>query len=250
VPVEIEGERVSLSGGTVSLREAARQIRERPHDFSPGAALRPLCQDAVLPVAVTLGGPTELAYLWQIQPLYEAMEIRPSLLHPRISATFVEPAIARAVRKAGLTPEAAFAALASAEIDAAPAAGDEPDAALRETIQRHGQALLDAIDRIQRPDAPRWLRTGRDGIAAGVRRIADGLAEERRAAAGLDRTRREKIQAALLPGGGLQERTANVIEFLNRHGPDFVARSIETLDPLARGHQLVVISDDAGKEQP
>jgi len=248
VPVEIEGERVTLASGTVSLREAARQIRERPRDFSPGAALRPLCQDAVLPVVVTIGGPTELAYLWQIQPLYQVMEIRPSLLQPRVSATFVEPGIARTAEKAGLTPEAAFTALASTDIDVAAAGSDEPDAALREAIERHGQALLEEIDRLARPDSPRWLRTGREAVAAGVRRIVEGLAEERRAAAGLDRTRREKMQAALLPGGGLQERTANVIEFLNRHGPEFVARAIEALDPLARGHQLVLISEDAGKE--
>jgi bacillithiol biosynthesis cysteine-adding enzyme BshC len=256
VPVEIDGDRVSLAAGVVSRTAAAEEIRRRPRDFSPGAALRPLCQDAVLPVVVTLGGPTELAYLWQIRPLYDVMEIRPSRLHPRISATFLEPAIARAVQKAGLAPEAVFAALESpataADAGAAAGAGAarvDLEASLRGSIERRGGELLADIDRLDRPAAPRWLRTGRDGVASGVRRIVEGLDEERRAAAGLDRARREKIRAALLPGGRLQERTTNVIEFLNRHGPDFVARAIETLDPLARGHQVVVISSDTGRER-
>jgi bacillithiol synthase len=236
VPVTIEDGRAGLSTGRMPLAQAAAEIRRRPHDFSPGAALRPICQDAALPVVVTLGGPSELAYLWQIQPLYRVMGIRPSQLHPRISATFLEPAVARAARQAGLAPERIFEALADEEPPA-----DEDGVAT--AIESRARELLAEIDRIRREDPPRWLRSGRAGVETGARRIVEALAEERRAAAGLDRARRERIREAILPGGRLQERGANVIEFLNRHGPEFVARAVETLDPLARHHQIVVIKE-------
>jgi bacillithiol synthase len=238
VPVAIADGRAALSTAAVSLADAADEIRRRPNDFSAGVALRPLCQDAALPVVATLGGPTELAYLWQIQPLYRVMQIRPSRLHPRISATFLEPGVVRAARQAGFAPERILEALAE---DESPAA----ESSVASAIESRARELLAEIDRLGRADPPRWLRTGREGIEGGVRRIAEGLAEERRAATGLDRARREKIRSAILPGGKLQERGANPIEFLNRHGPEFVARAVETLDPLARHHQIVVIEEQA-----
>ena len=110
----IEGQRRALgfAGGDVEVRgtrerwsveEAARLLEADPVAWSPGALLRPLAQDALLPTAAYVGGPAEIAYHAQIAPSYPHFGIpRPALL-PRPSLTLVEPAQARALDAERLT---------------------------------------------------------------------------------------------------------------------------------------------------
>jgi bacillithiol biosynthesis cysteine-adding enzyme BshC len=245
-PIEIAGGRARRDRAEISTKDLAEEIRRRPEAFSPGAALRPVCQDAALPVAVLLGGPSELIYLRQILPVYDVIGARPAPRHPRISATFVESGPARALARLGLGPAEVLPALSRAAADAE---GAPPEGSPADAVARKGRELLAEIDGIRRPDAPRWLRQGREEIASGIRRVVERVEDERRAAAGLDRARREKLRRTLLPDGRLQERGANVFEFLNRHGPEFIARAIESLDPLTAAHQVVVIAHDEAKER-
>jgi bacillithiol biosynthesis cysteine-adding enzyme BshC len=243
VPVEIDAAGARISTGRASLAETADAIRSHPERFSPGAALRPICQDAALPVLATLGGPTEIAYLWQIEPLYALAGIQPSLRHPRPSVTFLEPAVTGALAKLGLEPARAFAVSAMLGAQAGDTgdtdeADDAPGAA---EIRAQAQALLATIDAHAPQSAPRWLRNSRDAIASGSERIARELIEARRARLGRDRARLEKIRDAILPEGKLQERVVNVFELLNRHGPQFVERAIAELDPWECRHQIVTL---------
>jgi len=247
VAVEFSGGGAKLSAGEVTLAEAADEIRRRPLEFSSGAALRPVVQDAVLPVVATVGGPAECAYLWQIGDVYAAVGVTRSLVAPRISATIVEQKIIRAARKAGLAPESvleAHAMLSSheLEVDASPGIARVEEAAA-ELLARVDAA---AADIVPAGESPRWLRKGRSGVEQSVSRIAMQLREERRKAAGLGRDRLEKIVSALTPGGQPQERSANVMEFLDLYGPELVSALLATLDPLAAAHQLAMVSASPG----
>ncbi|MFH1144801.1 MAG: bacillithiol biosynthesis cysteine-adding enzyme BshC [Candidatus Eisenbacteria bacterium] len=236
VPIEVDAAGFRLDSVLLRPAELAARIRSDPSRFSAGAALRPLCQDGALPVLATVCGPTELAYLRQIDPLYAAAGLRPSLRLPRISATFLEPGIARTAEKAGLAREQLFADFADPGFGAA-ADGDP----LGQRITEQTRALLESIERAYPVDPPRWLRTGREGIEAGVARILSGLHRERLEQAGLTRARLEKIAGALRPDGRPQERVVNVAQFLNLHGPEFITRALATLHPFSMHHQLVKI---------
>ena len=54
-------------------RGAARSSSASPRAWSPGALLRPLAQDALLPTAAYVGGPAEIAYHAQIGPVLRAL---------------------------------------------------------------------------------------------------------------------------------------------------------------------------------
>jgi bacillithiol biosynthesis cysteine-adding enzyme BshC len=241
VPIEIAANRVNLSTGARSLQEAAEVIREHPAAFSPGAALRPVCQDAVLPVVATLGGPSELTYLLQILPIYDVVGVHPSQRAPRISATFVTPAVTRALAKVGAEPARVFdipARLRDAH------EGDDirkNDPRIR-TIEERARQLLAEIDAIEPKDPPRWLRTGRESIDAATERIVERLVQAKLESEGLGRRRLERIADAVLPDGKLQERVVNITQFLNLYGPGFVDGVIAKLDPWATTHQVVVVS--------
>ena len=69
-------------------------LEAEPERLSPNALLRPVFQDAILPTAAYIGGPSEVAYFAQSQVLYERILGRTTPVLPRLSATLVEPAIA------------------------------------------------------------------------------------------------------------------------------------------------------------
>ncbi len=279
-----------------SPAELARIIRQQPEHFSPSAALRPVLQDAVIPVLATLGGPSELAYLWQILPIYDLVGVHPSRRHPRLSVTFVEPAIARAARKAGLegtalvhAPEAMRRLGAKLKFEPTRPLGDpspdvttaedpptatdvtthadvttdaNPTAAIDETpdakviarvtavaeedadirrVAEYGQRTLEAIDALATEPVPRWLRKGRDSIAGGLDRVVSRLHEERQTAASQQQKRLQKISEALFPGNRLQERSVNLLQFLNQYGFGFVDAVVRELGWPTDAHRLVEI---------
>jgi len=234
VAVSMQERGVRLSGGIVSRTEAAEQIRAFPERFSTGAALRPVVQDAVLPVAATLGGPSELTYLRQIEPLYGVIGAVPSRRHPRISATFVEPRIRRALEKEGLGVGAIFRG---------PDPVETTDPRLL-MIEKMGRDLVAEIEHLRPDPPPRWLRSSRDAISTAVTRIVERARQDAEEAAGRSAARREKITVALLPEGRLQERIEGVIGFLNAYGPGFVRAAVEGLDPETRHHLVVFISKE------
>ncbi len=239
--VRIENGKVWLSDGVCTLKRAAETVLENPFRFSPGAALRPVCQDAVIPVTATVGGPSELAYLWQVNQIHAIFGSKPSLLFPRISATFLGPGVARAVRKTGLSLSQLFNIQGFLQ-----ERGESGSSPHIESIMQRREALLREIDLLEHSSTPRWLRRGREAIESGSLRIIDGLRREQMEREGLSISRLEKINEAVLPGGKLQERVVNVSQFLNLHGPEWIRTTMETLEPFSIGHQITTIQSNQG----
>ena len=111
----VEGQRRALgfAGGVVEVRgtrerwsveEALRRLEADPVAWSPGALLRPLAQDALLPTAAYVGGPAEIAYHAQIAPSYAHFGIPRPALVPRPSLTLVEPAAGPGSRRRAAHP--------------------------------------------------------------------------------------------------------------------------------------------------
>ena len=85
-----------------SEEELLGMLNSSPDNFSPGAALRPVCQDALLPVAAMIGGPGERLYLRQVKPLYDLFGINGSIVWPRASFTLIDRRIMRTSKKEGI----------------------------------------------------------------------------------------------------------------------------------------------------
>jgi len=236
VPVTITAKHVIFDSGAVTFKEAADRIRACPEEFSPGAALRPVLQDASLPVAATLAGPTELLYLKQIRPLFAVIDATPSLLLPRISATFIERKVQAVAEKAGWGLTELFDAPNLAAKPDLPVPDQRIDA-----LEEKARAFLDALEGSIEGEAPKWFTKGRNTIAAAMEKMTRRLREERDQGLGLNRKRRKKIEEALFPRGKPQERAINVLQFLNLYGLDFVRLCVENMDPLSSEHQVVYL---------
>jgi bacillithiol biosynthesis cysteine-adding enzyme BshC len=248
----VDGQRRALafSNGTVEVRgtrerwtldEALRRLEADPLPWSPGALLRPLAQDALLPTAAYVGGPAEIAYHAQIATSYAHFGIpRPALL-PRPSLTLVEPAQARALDAERLSlqdlvgdPEALVARWAREAYPDVEAAF----ARTREAIEREMGAVEESLG-AHDPT----LRAAAASARGRALHQVEGLHEKalralkKRGQGRADRLRRTRD--ALLPGGALQERGLGLVGALGRHGAPLLADLQDRLDPFARGHQVV-----------
>jgi hypothetical protein len=212
----------------LTSREADALLEKRPLELSPGAALRPVLQQAALPAALYLGGPGELAYHAFITPLYAALGVlRPELL-PRASLALAPSWFERALAPWQFAPEA------MREDTQTPRLPDERDA-LDGPLAALDQALA-ALER---------AASGRPRVASRLPRLRRA---QRRIAAGLQLERRHQRELApfgplrdwLFPRGAPQERLMSLFQALWEHGPGLGAQLVASTALLAPGERAVL----------
>ncbi len=166
--------------------------------LSPGAALRPILQQAALPCTAYVGGPGELAYHRFIMPLYAALQVAQPELIPRCSVTLVPTWCARACAALGGSPEL-------------------PDA-LRDPPPFENGTSLAAFDEVLRQVEMT------PGLSGSSRRLANERVHLARRLSTLARGRAGlpaagSLRAYLRPRGQLQERTMSLFQALWQFGP-------------------------------
>ena len=187
---------------------AARLLAAGGLDLSPGAALRPLLQQAALPCSAYVGGPGELAYHRFIMPGYAALRVIPPELIPRCSLTVVPRWCARALTQLGTTPEQ----LADRQ---APSGSPGP-----------------ADQRLVALDAAIAGLAAEPALAGSLRRLGQERSHLARRLARLERKQHGlpavgSLRAYLAPRGGRQERTMSLFQALWEQGPG-LASVLET----------------------
>jgi bacillithiol synthase len=237
------GEAVEVRGTSrrLPVGEALDLLAARPELFSPGVLLRPLTQDLLLPTAGYIGGPAEIAYHAQIGPAYAHFGLPRPVLLPRPSLTLLEAAQSRAMEAERLSladlegdPEALllrWAREAYPEVEGA-------FARARDAVERE---LLAVEERLGALDPT--LRAAADAARGRALHQVETLHEKAtRALKKRDQSRADRLRRtrdALFPGGSLQERGLGLLGALARHGPALLQEVRESLDPWARGHQVL-----------
>lgn len=250
--VVMDGERRALAhdDGALEVRglgrrlprdEALARIESDPADWSPGALLRPLAQDLLLPTAAYVGGPAEIAYHAQLGTAYAHFGIPRPVLLPRPSVTLVEPAQARVLQAEGLSlpdlqadPEgrvAQWAREANPHIEAAFSAAllavHREMANVEEVLGTFDPTLRAAVDAAR----------GRAAHQIEALQEKATRALKKRDQARADRLRRTRD--ALMPGGLLQERGLGLVGLLARHGTALLEEIERRADPWCTGHQVL-----------
>jgi len=220
-----------------TLATLSEKIRQDPESFSPGAALRPIVQDALIPVLATIGGPSELLYLWQISPLYKTLNIKRSKLHPRISGTFVENHIRKAALKLGIYPHDLMQ-IPSIQKSYNPA--QKMPAEVNRIKNIKGE-LSTQIDHLKSESNKKWISKIEQSVMFQLDKLVTKYSDERLNDMGRGRRNLDKIAGAVYPGRKYQERELNIFHFLSRYGPNLMKEAITTLDPLEKNHQLIEI---------
>ena len=102
LPLRFDGAVFIAGDSRFGKAELLALAASSPERFSPGAALRPVFQDRLMPVLATIAGPGERVYLEQIEPLYRLFDVPRSAVWPRASFTVVDRKVLRYAEKEGV----------------------------------------------------------------------------------------------------------------------------------------------------
>jgi bacillithiol biosynthesis cysteine-adding enzyme BshC len=225
-----------------TLAALAAQAAARPDSFSPNVLLRPIVQDTLFPTICYVAGPSELAYLGQLRGVYEHFGVPMPLMFPRTTATLLDSASTRFLRKYDLAledlqpqGESVLNRLLESQLPAS------VERALRDAADRIEEAMaqvtaaIPAVD----PTLEGAAKTTRAKMDHELRALHNKViqASKRRH----DTLRRQfvRAQAQAFPQGHPQERTLGMIYFVAKYGPGLVDRLYESL-PLDMGHHWVI----------
>ncbi len=211
--------------------------------LSAAVLLRPLVQDFLLPTAMYVGGPSEIAYHAQMGDLYGLHRIPRPLVIPRHQIAVLTNSQLRVLDEDGI----GFDELS---------AGDEAALNRRAADPAAQAAFAEANDVVDSSleDVEQAAGAVDKSLTAAVRRargkvhaiLADLEAKSVRAAKRRDEERRQRFlraRNALFPGGAPQERRLSPLVFANRYGPHFGAWLLAAFeDPAAdrRARNLLV----------
>jgi len=233
----------ALAGSTEVVRhqDLLRTLAAEPLRFSTSALLRPIVQDVLLPTVAYVGGPGEINYYAQLEPLYGHFGLTPPLLVPRARFRCVDARARRWLGQLGLTAAdlSTPADQLRARLVVPPPAGLASPALLRallasqivpavETIAASVEA---AYVQLQRP-----ARRTRAGVARGLTRLIDRYARTLVERDELTLRRIRRLELALSPEGTPQERYYGWPSLAGRHGvaglKRLVLENLQTTGPF------------------
>lgn len=240
--IRMQGDTVTIGDRTLTQQQLIDECQVHPEHFSPNVLLRPIVQDTLFPTICYVAGPNELAYLGQLRGIYERFGIAMPLMYQRATATLVDSASLRFIRKHEL-PLTAFQAQDERSLN------DLLEAQLPPTVEA---ALTSAAARIS-DELDQLLRVVPqiDVTLEGTVRTTQGRLQHEmqtlhtkviQAAKRKDETLRRQFQRAralTFPLGHSQEREVGMVWFLNRYGDALVPRLLDVI-PLTMGQHHVL----------
>jgi bacillithiol synthase len=209
-------------------------LRDDPCTFSTSALLRPILQDTLLPTVAYVGGPSEVAYFAQLEPLYRAYDKTLPLVVPRARFRVTDHRTRGLLERLGLTvrdAELSEAALLARLRTPGPDANDIAHRLLDGFVAAHG-ALTDELTGAG-PQIARALGKTRASVERSVRKLA-GKVERAQLYADAERVAAvRRLRAMLAPDGAPQERVLGLPGLAARIGDrTVIERVLAAIDPF------------------
>ena len=237
--------------GTIRCHSQAELLalaEAEPERFSPNVVLRPVYQEILLPNLAYIGGGAEVAYWFQLQDVFAALGVPFPIVLPRNSALYLSGANAGKLAKLGVSALDMFKPLAELKKQVGAQLGQE-----EVSLAAPQQALAAAYEQVQAL-AQRLDPTLVKAVAAEAQKAAAALGGLEKRLAKAAEARHETAYAQLtalkdklFPGGGLQERTDNVLSILVNN-PGFIGQLLACFEPL--GLEFAVVREGLDANRP
>lgn len=228
----------------LSKEELLRIATETPELLSPNVALRPICQDTLLPTVAYVGGPSEIAYFAQLKPVYKYFNIAMPVIYPRASATMVEEKIAKVVEKYELGLTDFFGDHQSIKHKVVEMISEVK---INEMFSDASKRLTELLQEMKfgvnyiDPTLMGPLDATRERIETNLQQLKEKVvqAQERKHETALRQL--DKAINNLFPNGNYQERELSLIYYLNKHGLDFLQLIKTELQIDKFSHQAIYL---------
>jgi bacillithiol synthase len=243
---EERGERRLLltEGGAFKLKDTDRlfasdELRDLleidPERFSPNALLRPLVQDHLFPTVAYVGGPAEVSYFAQVEPLYHFCHRPMPVIWPRQSFTILDPEIRTVMERYSLELQDCFlgaTGIVRKILHAQPAQFEVQLSRLRALVDRATGKLRPSMAAADASLGPA-MDTARRKILHRAGSLQNRFVNCEMHQNPVLRSDVREVLSRCLPNGHLQEREIGVYPLLARLGPgllDVLSASLEIAD--------------------
>ncbi|HUL44444.1 MAG TPA: bacillithiol biosynthesis cysteine-adding enzyme BshC [Bacteroidota bacterium] len=209
----------------IPKEDLLRVAVEQPELLSPNVALRPICQDMLLPTVAYVAGPSEVAYFAQLQDVYRYFDLTMPMIYPRATATITEERMEKILERYELTVEDVFSKpeeIQKKVLDmVAEVNVEEMFSRVRTSIGDQMNEMKFGINYVD-PTLSAALEHTHQKIDSQITALQEKVvaAQQRKHETALRQI--EKVKNSLFPHGNYQERELNVIQFMNKHGLEFV----------------------------
>ena len=225
-------------------RYAAQELAARAEDLSPNALLRPVVQDSMFPTAAYIGGPAEIAYLAQSEPIYRILLGRMPVATPRTGFTIMDERAQKKMQKYGLSLTDFFHGEDALREKMAAKLTPPDVAATLDDADRNIEASLARVRRSTLEFDP----TLEKALGVTERKIRYQIAKLK-AKAGREKLRRDdrsqadeaSLYGLLYPDRHLQERLYSILPLLASYGLDLPERIHGEIELDCPDHRLMVV---------
>jgi bacillithiol biosynthesis cysteine-adding enzyme BshC len=232
--IEKEGDAYKVLNTDRSFSEAEimQEVDAHPDKFSPNVILRPLYQEMILPNLAYVGGPSELAYWMQLKPVFDHYEVPFPILMPRNFGLVINKTNARKLEKLPVAMQDLFLDTQSlikkfVEDNAETSISLAEEEAHLSRVFKEVEAKAAQVDKSLEGFIGKQEKAAIKSLQNIEKRLKKS--EERNQETAVKQL--ENLKDKLFPGGTLQERKENFLNFYINN-PDFVNELLEYLDPL------------------
>ncbi|KML32738.1 bacillithiol biosynthesis cysteine-adding enzyme BshC [Rossellomorea marisflavi] len=218
-------------------------LHDQPGRLSNNVVTRPLMQEWLFPTLSFIGGPGEIAYWGELKKAFEFMGMNMPPVMPRLNITILERTVAKRIEELSLSLQEVVRN----------GVGHVRDEFLETLKPNELEGELQEIER--------YLIAKYEGIkkeAVAVDNNLDPIVDKnlefhlkqfeflRKRTEKSIRSKNERqlsrfdlIENSIRPNGGPQERTLNVLYYMNRFGPDFITRLTDLPFTFDGTHKVV-----------
>lgn len=215
-----------------------------PCRFSANVVTRPLMQEHLFPTLAFVAGPGEIAYWAYFKEVFEAFGKELPIVLPRMSVTLVEGAIARLLKDFDLGIDRALSSFAEWRAVWESKQGPHPLAdrfeEVRAALQELYRPLVGDVAHLE-PGLRQLAEKNAQRLLQNVDFLESRLERALEQREDIGKRRLYRLEAALFPAGGLQERKLSILPFLNKYGLSFVDRLVEAPFVHDGSHQVVYL---------
>ncbi|MFQ6007366.1 MAG: bacillithiol biosynthesis cysteine-adding enzyme BshC [Candidatus Zixiibacteriota bacterium] len=245
-PIMRDGDSFLLNGKRFSKQELATCISKSPDRASPDVLLRPVFQSYLFPVVAQKGGPAEIAYFAQINPIFRLFGLVSPYYMARPSVTFVEKRYAELMAKHDITFEELTADIE--QVINRVLAKSFPqnlqksfDQLKHDVNHRFGKFVEESLQ--FDPSLKQFATQTYGKIDFTLKQFEGKIFASHKKKSKETRDRIYRLWRALYPNRALQERSLNISYFLSRYGFDFIKSVYDKIDCEENAHQIVHLTE-------
>ena len=241
-----DGDNFAMGDQRVDRSELASLLNEHPEIFSTDVMTRPLLQSSLFPTLIQIGGPSEIAYFAQVNPLFDLFHIPAPIFRARPTLTLLDRRSEQMMREMGIAFEDMLGDVEQVvnRVVAAtfPADMGRRFASFRIEIERRFKELAE-----ETVSFDSGLQNMAEQTRGKIDFLMNGLEAkvfaQHKKKSQETRERIYRLANTLYPQRVLQERCLNITYFLARYGAGMVKYILEHMNSEETAHQLLSLSE-------